>query len=33
VDSWIDPERNPHMLIGSAVMDVVFEKDERGKVP
>jgi putative SOS response-associated peptidase YedK len=33
VDSWIDPERNPHMLIGSAVTDVVFEKDERGKVP
>ena len=30
---WIDPNRNPHMLLGSAVTDVVFEKDERGKVP
>ena len=33
VDSWIDPEQNPHMLLGSAITDVVFEKDERGKVP
>ena len=30
VDFWIDPERNPHMLLGSAITDVVFEKDERG---
>ena len=33
VGHWIDPERNPHMLLGSAITDVVFEKDERGKVP
>ena len=32
-EHWIDPERNPHMLLGSAITDVVFEKDERGKVP
>lgn len=27
---WIDPDGNPHMLLGSAITDVVFEKDERG---
>ena len=27
VGHWIDPNRNPHMLIGSAITDVVFEKD------
>ncbi len=33
VDAWIDPERNPHMLLGSAVTDVIFEKDAQGKAP
>jgi putative SOS response-associated peptidase YedK len=30
---WIDPNRNPHMLLGSAITDVVFEKDRRDKAP
>lgn len=28
---WIDPEQNPHKLLGSTITDVAFEKDKRGK--
>ena len=32
IDNWIDPTRNPHLLLGSALTDMVFEKtDKAGK--
>jgi putative SOS response-associated peptidase YedK len=30
IGNWIDPNRNPHMLLESALTDMVFEKQERG---
>ncbi len=29
IDSWIDPNRNPHMLLSAALTDMVVEKDSR----
>lgn len=30
IGNWIDPNRNPHMLLESALTDMVFEKQEHG---
>lgn len=27
IDHWIDPQRNPHMLLDAAITDMVFEKE------
>ncbi len=27
VDKWIDPNMNPHMMVSSALTDMVFEKE------
>ena len=31
IDSWIDPNRNPHMLLSSALTDMVCEKESENK--
>lgn len=31
VDKWIDPNMNPHMLVPSALTDMVFEKETKSR--
>ncbi len=31
--SWIDPGRNPHLLLGEALTDMVFEKEPHARQP